>query len=705
MTSNTDVKLSIEPEEVVKLVEVLSSKTKILGRVGTYELHAANLYGYDRSPFVSCVYDLQEIARAYDVESYIVQSVRKHREQVLKEGYAIKGTEDEMVAYIKNRLFEIALVTGITTEQVVREVVFNLIMYHNAYIVLRRDSKRSSGKPIVMYGKTLKPIAGLFVPDPTTMETTVDKYGTVKKWRQKMNSLLENSNSNDGREFAVEDVIHITVDKRSGYTFGTPYILSVLDDIRALRRLEELVVVLASKEAFPIYHYKVGTPDKPATIYDDGTTEVDNLIGQIASLPQQGFVVTSERVEVSVVSKSGASLDIKPYIDYFEDRVLAGLRVSSIDIGRGSTSNRGSATTMSKNMQDAAKDYQQVISDCLTFKLILPLLLEGGYDVTIENLVCFDFPPIDREELRAQQTHGLNMYNASAISREEFRKDYLNKKMMTDEEKKDTLLQFNLEASLAELGVKAAAAAKSSSVVGKKTKSSRALVANIAQPRNQHKVSATKPRVPANDYIEAINEGIAGLKTGIVQNDSSSDVKAYIQSSIQEIINSCTELTIVPISEKIREGWDFVRKEFENKNKNAESDVDYIGSRAIDRFFKNFVNKSYWKAIDSYLEAIYSCLEGDKNDFRYIKYLEDVRTTLKNLIPIQLDTAFRFGYVSYAKRIGYKSVEILDRDGTLQSTIDLSSQIIYTSLIPKDDENKLRLPSKTLNNNKTEENE
>ena len=222
-----DIKLTISGSRGQEIQRALEIRSKMLGRVKGYEFKGvSSLRQTNRANFTPPIYDLAEIARVADVEPYVTQSVRKHREQILKEGYQITGVEDEMVAYIRGRLFEIYLLTGITTEQWLRDLVTNLILYHNAFLIYRRDSSRSSGKPIRMYGKEINPIAGIFVGDPTTIEVSVDKWGTPKKWRQRIESGFGEPEGMSEKQYNVEDVVHVTMDKKTGFTFGTPYLES-----------------------------------------------------------------------------------------------------------------------------------------------------------------------------------------------------------------------------------------------------------------------------------------------------------------------------------------------------------------------------------------------------------------------------------------------------------------------------------------------
>lgn len=347
-----DFKLSIgSPSELSE--ETLKARSKMMAKGLSYE--GKGTYIPSRSSdgsFVSPIYDLAEISRCADVEPYVAQSIRRHREQILKEGYEPEGEDDTMVDYIKQRLFEIALISGIPTSNWIRETITNLVTYHNAGLVFRRDSTRSSGSMIEMYGKILSPIAGIYPVDPTTMSVKVDKYGTPKQWKQKVSADSGYEASDTEKTFPPEDVLWITLDKKTGFTFGTPYILPVLEDIRALRKLEELAMIIASKEAFPLYHYKVGTEQNPAGIYEGGANEVDVVKSEVANMPTGGAVITSERHEINLISRAGSALDLHPYLEYFEARVLAGLRLSPMDLGRGGSANRACYSSDTQTLTD-----------------------------------------------------------------------------------------------------------------------------------------------------------------------------------------------------------------------------------------------------------------------------------------------------------------------------------------------------------------
>lgn len=679
-----DIKLTISGARGQEIQRALEQRSKILGRVRGYEFKGSGDYRTNRSKFTPPIYDLAEIARAADVEPYINQSVRKHREQILKEGFQISGPDEMMVAYVKRRLFEICLLTGITTEQWLREVVNNFILFHNSFLIFRRDRLRSSGKAIRIYGKELDPIAGIFVGDPTTMEVAVDKWGTPKKWRQSIEG-VDNSDVTAEKTYPVEDVVHIQMDRKTGFTFGTPYLLAVLDDIRALRKLEEVAIIVASKEAFPLYHYKVGTENKPAIYHEGGGNEVDDVHSKVADLPAQGYIVTSERHEVKLVSREGSALDISPYLGYFESRVIAGLRLSPLDLGRGGSLSRGTATNLNKGLQDSAKDYQQVISDAITHFVILPILLEGGFDVLEENVVRFTFPTIDREEERASQNHGMQLYMGNAISSSEYRKQYLNKQPLTPEEDNDCFMRKQTELQKEIIRAQGAAKAASSSAGSDIGAAVRAQIGNKGQPANQHGIKPAKSRFKANDYQDKVTGSFKVVKSYILNAIEEGFDSIALEDYLREFVKQSVDLSKETIDIAIAEGYSKAKKQFSIAHPDEDYEFEEIGGRATDRFYSNFIIKSFWKVITPYKDQIINSFSRDEDnniDARLIiSTLDTLEHSIKLLTKDQMVTAERFGFIKYAKKVGSKTIDLVNPDTEERLELDIS-ELIYKNFIP-----------------------
>lgn len=481
-----DIRLRVKGPEKTSVTAAVRELNRVRPRTISYR---QNQYGLVSSGWSDAIYDLSEISRAADTESLLSVSFRHHRELLLKEGFTLKSKNPKALKAVKKRIAEIEAVSNRTFESVIRDVAADLIKFHTAFLYKRRDARRSSGGHIRMFGKLLEPIAALEPVDPTSMEVMQNKSGAVIKWRQHV------AEQGEEVKFEPDEIVCITMDRKTGFIFGTPFCLPVLDDILTLRRLEELVDVVATKFAFPLMHYKVGTENMPAQEYTDESgnfySEVDVVRDTIPNLPTEGSIVTPERHEIIILGADGNVMDLEPYLEHFKDRVMAGLRLSGVEVGQGDTANRGTAVTISKNMADAVKDYQKVLADTITFYLLREILLEEGFDVTEDNKVWLKFAEVDQEELRAKENHAMGLYQGHGIDEDEMR-ERMDMEPLTEQQRKRTYLEL-VEIPLIESKGK---------IEVQKAEASARLIANKNRPTNQSGTKATKTKVKKNDQIE-----------------------------------------------------------------------------------------------------------------------------------------------------------------------------------------------------------
>lgn len=453
----------------------------------------------DRSKFIECEYDLAEIYRALDTDSLLRLSVSRHFTLCLKEGWYLKGKNQETVDYIRRRLFEFQLATTIPFETILRNAFWDLIIGANSFLIYRRDRELSSGKPYTRFDREYEPIAGIFNGDATSFRIRRNRWGEVKAYHQVIHSDVYTTYGE--KYFATDDVLHIYHNKKTGMAWGTPFAIPVLDDIRLLRQMEELANLICNKGAFPFYHYKIGTEDMPCIDYENGTSEVTVVNDQIQNKSLEGIMVTPERHEISAVDAKPPITNVIDYIDHFKKRVLAGLFLSPVDAGETDSANKATANQASKGIQYNCKDFQKVMSIKLE-NLFDELLEEGGFDITPENKVHICFPEIDIETQQIVNNHLLALYQGNAITEDEMRVGMGRDLILTEEEHNQRHLGM-VQMPLIELQRQAQA-----SVTEQKTK---AQAANRNTPANQHgKKSAAGSR--ANDMQLIVGEVLADAK-------------------------------------------------------------------------------------------------------------------------------------------------------------------------------------------------
>lgn len=570
-----------------------------------------------------CPYDLFEIGRAMDTEPFIANSIRKHRELILKRGVYIKSEDEDLSDYLNNRIFELSLRSPTFFMETVREAVTNLIKYHTAFIVIDRNERLSTGRKIRIYGKDLEPISSVYAVDPCYMRPILStNKKKVIKWVLISDTTEPGTSKNQARivgEWQDHDVICITMDRKSGFIFGTPYLLPVLDDIRALRKLEELSLIIPSKNTFNTIHVKVGTEDRPADVLEDGTREVDLVTNEISSLDEDAAIVTNERVEIKPIQSIVDPMDLQPYLEYFQKRVLSGLRLADVDIGRGDSVNKSTAGTLSKAMEDACADYQKVFCDQLSWKLLLYLSMEGGFNVNPSNFSCFKFPEINIESERADQNHGMVLTQSDLLSESEYRKDYLGRKPMSDKERKDTIGERTFQKEM-QVAAKAQAAKNAAK--------------NKSQPRNQSGRKATKTRITANNSLKEELLSIENSLYSCEHNYHNIDWKIMGEAIRDKVISIFKPVII----KNVLNGSEDACKQLKVEKVN----ISLKSYTQLDNYLRNLLT-------DKGLSAVIN-LQSTISDIKNVNAL--VKTFIRNVIDsvpaIEL-TAYRYGFIKTAR--------------------------------------------------------
>lgn len=392
---------------------------------------------WSRDSFQPGEYDFAEISRAADTDSYLARAFKKKTGLLMKEGYRWVGKNQNTIRYLKRRISQIERATSVPFKLLLREVASDLIKFSNAFVVKVRNKKASGGSVRKIPGKTLQPVAGYFRVPPETMYFKRDPSGHVIKYQQKVLRPLVSPKTGRWPEWDPEDVIHIYHDRKGGFAVGTPDSVPVLDDVRVLRRMEEDVELLVYQHLFPLYHYIVGTENAPARVLDNGATEVDIVRAQVEDMPAEGCLVTPERHEVKALGAQGKALKADPFLEHFKKRVWAGLSMSAIDYGEGSSANRNTADALSQALIDCVKDFQQVLELFVDFFIIGELLLESTFGVDVlddEHVVHLQFNEIDLEAKIKRDANAVNLYQGHIIGLTKARKEVGEEPIENDEE-------------------------------------------------------------------------------------------------------------------------------------------------------------------------------------------------------------------------------------------------------------------------------
>lgn len=434
-------------------------------------------------------FDLAEIQKAYDTEAYVRQAIDKYIEFMFKAGWDFVGDNPAVVEYLEQRFGLMAEMTGTPVRQLFIEIAEDLVKFSNVVVIKARDKDNviSSVLPTQVQGlQDMEPVAGYFPVNMTTMKVLRDKNGMVKRWEQEVDG------GGKPAKYKAVDAIHIFYKREKGKAFGTPMVLPVLDDIRALRQAEENVLKLMYRNIFPFIHAKVGTTELPGT-----REEVDDVQAQIESGDLEAGLVTTERVEMTSVAADKV-IDAEKYLRYFEQRVFSGLGVPELLFGRGNTANRSTGDNLSGEFTERVKAYQRVMEIFVNDFMIRELLMEAGFDPLLnpQDKVEFRFREIDFDAKIKKENHAIFKYEQNAITEDEMRNE-IGMDPITDR----GMMYMNLvtiETANATAAAKAAASPSGSG--GGASKSA----TNKNKPANQHGTKSS-PKKTTNS-VEDIEE-------------------------------------------------------------------------------------------------------------------------------------------------------------------------------------------------------
>lgn len=362
-------------------------------------------------------YDLQEIQIAQDTDGYLFRAIKKKVNRFLTAGWEIVGVDPEVVSYIKKRISEIEYTSQTPWNLLLTSTASDLIRFSNCMWVKARSLDSSSGKRRKIFDALeVDPVAGYFILPFETLSFKTKRNGEVKKIRQRMPS-------GDERYFSPQDVVHFYENRKPGFAMGTPELTPVLDDISLLRRIEENVEDLIESNLYPLFHYTVGSDSFPERYSPEGHKETDIVKNTIDYMPAGGIYVSDHRHKISAIGSEGRALRIEGYLEYFKKRVIAGLGLSSVDMGEGDTANRSTANALSQSAIQDVEALQQTIKNFIEFFVFNELLLEGGYDpLDAKNKVEIRFGIIDRENRSKLENQTIQLWLNNLVSENEARR-------------------------------------------------------------------------------------------------------------------------------------------------------------------------------------------------------------------------------------------------------------------------------------------
>lgn len=425
------VKLTAEHPEVLRQRDALQNRQLEAARnkakvVGLRLLHGSQTTGVMKPEF-----DLEECAAVYDAEPFVAAAIRRQLNIWYKQDFRFTSVDTKLADYVNQRFMDMSYVSGIPTEKLFKMITRDLLKYSNAFLVKYRD-RALSGIAKVKQGRPT-PVAAYF---PVSALNIFPRYngGKLVSWIRYLD------NGAGAVELDPRDVIHFTFELEPDFMFGKPRTLGAIEDIAALRRIEENVEVLLQKYLFPLFQLTVGTPEAPAQYLPDGTSEVEIGRMMVEEMQHEGMLIGTERHKLEVVGAKSQAMDARHYLAHFKSRVMTALGVSPLDMGEGDTANRSTADNISQNLKERVLDDQREFECQVRQFMITELLLEHPDDISVpRNLhkVKLHFPEVDVDNKIKKENHAINLWNNGGLTEDEFRAE-IGKMPMSPEERSMT---------------------------------------------------------------------------------------------------------------------------------------------------------------------------------------------------------------------------------------------------------------------------
>jgi len=376
-----------------------------------------------RASFEPAPYDFNRIIQAVDTDSYVRQAINKHKELFWKEGWEIIGENPEAVRYLYQRIDYMEMAMKRPFLDFLIEVSDQIFKFANVFIVKARgDISEYFPSTLEPMGGS-QPVIGYYLIPTEQVRILRDKHNRPRSYQQETDPLTYGPNVNDP-VWSADRVIHMSIDKKTGRAFGTPFLSNVLDDVVALRQMEEDIQNLVHRELFPLYKYRIGTAEQPAE-----PDEIARAASEIEAMRSEGGLILPYRHDIDVVSTGNAALDATKYVDHFKERVAVGLGVAPHHLGMMMNGgNRSVTERLDTALYDKIKQYQKIFSDMVRVHIFNELLLEGGFDPIanpaeegVSDRCFFKFNEIDVDTQVKKETHIIQKYVNSLISIEEAR--------------------------------------------------------------------------------------------------------------------------------------------------------------------------------------------------------------------------------------------------------------------------------------------
>jgi hypothetical protein len=654
-------------EEAFELGKSSNKSFNLFSKIGfgNFKVKAVGFisaYAKRREWFHRPEYNLQEVRDAAEADSYVKISLTKTSYLIYKAGWKFKSENQEAIDYLEQRFKYMSYCTGVPMDILMQGVADDLVKYSNAFLLKSRVDRLPGikARPITEDGMI---VGGYTRVDPCSIKIKRDKHGNILKYEQGFGA--------NKKQFKPEDVIHFYLDKDANNAFGTPRIIAALEDVKLLRKIEGNVTALIYRFAMPMYQWKIGIPE----IGFQGTDEeIAKAKYEIETGSLDGVFITNEKTEIKAIGAEGNAMNMQPYLNYFENRVFSALGVSAAQMGRGGA--KQDADSMEQQVHDTVKFIQRMMAEFIEKKMLMELLLEGGFNpFEKDSYVDYVFEEISLETQIKKENHEINKYQSNVTNYHEARRRMGLKDESDDEEQlfnrkitdESTLRQIDRTAEhqleLAKVNNAAKAATGSSSSGTKKassagTKKTRVTkdkgpsgrVDSIDRPKNQYGTHSVKIKESFEDNL--LTETSVKYKNIIsIYRDLKSDIESgeiktrvHYEYTLDMLTNKYNEIIELQSLKGMHDGVCEINKVYEKNNKLPDEKIEL---------------NEFYKEIRTSLSNILVDIENSIKKNNLDDVFNDNEYRLLYLLDNMQRKVYWYSYIKVGALMGIEKVYIL----------------------------------------------
>lgn len=267
------------------------------------------------------------------------------------------------------------------------------------------------GNSFVEIVKNDEGIVDLKILDPLTMYVNRNEKGNFSEKQDDAYLQYLEGKPLEPIKFSYDEIVHFKWNPVGENAYGSSIISPLLQVLQIKINTEANLDVMIDKFASPLRHFKIGTPDRPAS-----QGEIDAFNSDLQGIQADTELVTDDRVVAEILeTKQGAQTNLAPALEYIENQVVAGLQTPLVFLGRGNT-DRAAAETQLDMFDRKAKVLQRVIkrtAEMQIFKVHLELIFGEIENEEIPELTWGD--PQQRQS-REDIEQIINLKSSGVIS-------------------------------------------------------------------------------------------------------------------------------------------------------------------------------------------------------------------------------------------------------------------------------------------------